>query len=195
MARLPAMLVRARLPHGGILSGVPVSRSARVRIGTVTERSAVLREGGRKLVPTVKTGVPSAFGPTPCVQHLQQIGASSPRTNRMRLQYSAWAQLPPVTVFACILLAIRSGAAEPTSRRIGRPTWDWSERSTSCSSLGSLERHPAALGMPGRPLWLPRPSVRATLWPGPGREIRGSGPRVPGRRSCAPTRCQCVTLK
>ena len=60
------------------------------------------------------------------------------RTPRGRLRYSA--RGPDASGYRARshLIGIRSGATEPTARRIGRPALDSRERSISCSSRGVL---------------------------------------------------------
>ena len=60
------------------------------------------------------------------------------RTPRGRLQYST--RGPDASGYRARshLIGIRSGATEPTARRIGRPALDSRERSISCSSRGVL---------------------------------------------------------
>ena len=77
------------------------------------------------------------------------------------------------------LIGIRSGATEPTARRIGRPALDSSERSIFCSARVCLELSPVAPGMLGGSLWLSRPSTPVALSLRLERGMRGPGSREP----------------
>ena len=91
----------------------------------------------RSSLPSLRLAchAPPDRGPASATSRKQMLRR---RTPRGRLQYST--RGPDASGYRARshLIGIRSGATEPTARRIGRPALDSSERSISCSSRGVL---------------------------------------------------------